>query len=239
MRIPRRLLGSFAVLLFATACDPCAGVLACEDPAIRAEGMVVLHVTGDFAPRAVVNFTVVDDDGAPIDTLRTMTGLDGIFHLAAPAPAGRDHIVGVLTVFGPPLYSSWAFSVGDVRLPVVDRRGDAHYLGVFGVGPFRSRAPHLSYDLLFARSDTGAPAEGLAVRVEQIGGVEVKLQSDTMTTDSLGRARLRGTAASDGDSQIRLHVSGDAYRAREFTAWLTTLRGEGEVGERRFTVDPR
>jgi len=223
------LIGLLLAVVTLPACDPCFGVLACEEPALRGEGLVVLHVTGDAAHRAEVWF--IPAEGAPpdMDSLRVFTRVDGVFRLEAQAPAGTDSVNGKLVFRGPDPYSTYMFSA-DATLHTVDRRGDARFLGVFAVGPFRSRHPHLSYDFEFVFEDTREYAEDLTVTFQQVAGVGVSPETLVTRTDSLGRAPYRATADADGTARVRVSVEADPpYRNDTFEVDLATLRGSGEV----------
>jgi len=211
------------------ACDPCFGVLACEEPALRGEGLVVLHVTGDAAHRAEVWFIPTEGAHPGIDSLRAFTRVDGVFRLEAPAPDGADSVDGKLVFRAPDPYSTYMFSA-DATLHTVDRRGDARFLGVFPVGPFRSRHPHLSYDMEFLFEDSRDYAEDVAVSFEWVSGVGVVPETLTTRTDSLGIAAYRARADADGSARIRVSVEPPPpYLSDTFEVDLATLRGSGEV----------
>jgi hypothetical protein len=146
-----------AASLSLAACDPCAGVVACNTGvAAPVEGRIVETVTGSPIRGATV--TVVTASG---ETLTATTGADGDWRIVVPAAEGDRPVIDVI-VESP---GAGSYRVTGLELQTFTRRGDANVLGSWVDRP---NFPVLGEVYIRGTSDTRVA--GATVRFTRTGG---------------------------------------------------------------------
>jgi hypothetical protein len=91
----------------------------------------------DSQPAAAVRIEFFPDAESGLDLSAPIiahTDQSGTFRLSFSAP-GREEVTGSMLVYPPPPYEQGAYGVGGLRIRQSRVRGDAQYLGWWGVGP--------------------------------------------------------------------------------------------------------
>jgi hypothetical protein len=134
----RSLLRSAAVVLLPVAiaaCDPCSGTSACVEYEFRAEGQMLWWSDGKPASAVRVEFYPDAESGLDAQVpIIAHTDRTGTFRWRFSAP-GREEVTGIMLVYPPPPHEEGTYGVGDIRIRKSRVRGDAQYLGWWGVGP--------------------------------------------------------------------------------------------------------
>jgi hypothetical protein len=155
--------GSALILLAATACDPCSGVVSCvSGPRLSLEGTVIEHVSG--VPQANVRIDVVRTGGAGLatDSVSTLTDDDGHWQIDVPATGAGDVVVDIEV--SPP--SLAAYRAVGMHFPTTDR------LGAGSVVPPWVVDPHFAYALeLFYNAPPESLATNVTIEFHRTGGI--------------------------------------------------------------------
>lgn len=181
--------GGLAVALgAATACDPCAGVVSCEqDARLGVSGQIVDRGTPTDADRDELSGAGIPplrpSNGVRVEVTR-VGGVDleaesasatsdaaGWWQVSLPARAEGDVVVDVAVT--PP--GGTPYHVRGLTLHASRVRGGGNVLGRWTREPFLTQVGEL-YD-----ADTGAPIEGARVTAVRRGGVAVEPTANTRT----------------------------------------------------------
>ena len=189
---------SFPLLVFTAACDPCAGISACNRPHVDAVG-IVFDETGSRAEG--VRVTYERTGGVDISAAGIYAETDSLGEFRLQSSAARQGLVsGRLTFVPPPPYQDFPSSVEGVEL-LAHRAVDTRHLGIW-----RISAPQIHYAGELHWADTHTRAEGVEVEFRRTGGVLVVPDTFTMVTGADGRFIIRAAAREPGDVIAELVV---------------------------------
>jgi hypothetical protein len=119
---------------FLAACDPCSGVVGCQEGAhVSYRGRITGHFTNEGVPGVRVEFRRTGGIALERDTVSAVTGEGGRYLLSVPA-SERGTVEGEIVVTPPG--SSTPYVVPGLRLATVEVRGDARDLPVWVADPY-------------------------------------------------------------------------------------------------------
>lgn len=188
-------LSATGLLLTATACDPCAGTLSCETgPRLRATGRIVAFPSGEAVPGVRITITA-----AGATTTATSDG-DGFWVVDLPAPADAPaEVAASADVLAPG--DAVAYHVDDLKLPVVQRRGDGIDLGRWYPHPELRFIGEL-------RPRPGINLAGASVQADRTGGVEGEVAGVKSSVSTGGQFYIEAPARATGIMTLRLTITG-------------------------------
>jgi hypothetical protein len=184
------LMTPFVAAATVTACDPCAGVIACSTaPRVAVQGRIV--DVNDGHPIPGTRIYLVRSDSAARDSATTVTDAQGNFQVEVASSSGKFDIV-----VAPPGLPS--YRVPALPLESSTRRGEGSVLGVWVATPIFATTG----ELILRTSNQLVPA-GVSVTFHRTGGVAI-VGSDTYTsvTDGAGRVQLLTGVAAAGTEDV-------------------------------------
>lgn len=182
---------AIGVLASIAACDPCAGVGACNTgPRVSVEGTLVNSLTGLGAPNVRVDLVRTAGVALESDSLSVVTDAEGHWQISVPASRAGDAVVDI-NVRPPnhPPYRATGF-----HLSTSDRRGDGHVLPTWVVDPIFGYAVELHY-----RARSVMRAANVPIEFRRTGGIDYYINTTNpvfqAVTDDAGRVALFDIAA--------------------------------------------
>lgn len=129
-----RILGAMSLLALAPACDPCDGVVSCnEDARLGIGGQMVVRDTGEPVGGVRLELTRTGGVALSEDRLVAVSEENGRFHFGTDAAEEGEVVVDV-AVEPPPPYPS--YEVRGLTLSTSTLRGDGRDLGRWVVDPY-------------------------------------------------------------------------------------------------------
>jgi hypothetical protein len=226
------------------ACDPCAGISVCGEPAVDSEGELLFHVTGNMAEGVEVHFVRTGGVRITPDSIEAVTDANGRFRLQAAA-SEVGVVRGRLVFIPAEPYGFFGYDVEDVAVYTSRARGTNRFIGTWGIGPLIG-TPILNYVGEFYLRGTREPLVGAEVEVQRVDGVPIEPERVIARTDASGRFHFRMDAEREGETvvDIQVQVPAPYHRFTLENVTLPVLLGRDElrflgrwgVGEHIFYV---
>jgi hypothetical protein len=172
MRLVRKremILGCAAAagLVALSACEPCAGVVACATaPRVSVQGRIVDAMSG--RPVSQTFIALVRTDDLSRDSVATTTDAQGNYEVQMNAEMGKFDVV-----VGPPALP--AYRVRDLSLESTTSTGEGHVLGVWVATPMLNVAVEFFY-----RAQPSQPVEGAVIGFHPTGGPKLSSSTDVL-----------------------------------------------------------
>lgn len=179
-----------AASLLAAGCDPCSGVVSCEEaPSLSVSGQMVVRETAATVPGVELVFRRVSGVGLAREPVRVVTDSEGRYAFEVEALEEGEVVLDVQVT--PP--APWeGYRVTGLRLATSTLRGDGRDLGRWIVDPIVlvSFELHWRYD--------GSFLVGVPVQFRRTGGETMDPDTISGRTDVGGRFFIRAETSGPG-----------------------------------------